>query len=210
MLKPLTFLLGCIPLVYSLYQVYLLQTGGAHSLGADPGKDLVHLQGEWAIRFLVITLLISPVRQLTPFRSVIRVRRMLGLFAFFYASLHLLAYMVFLLGLDFSNIAGDVIKRPYITAGFAGLLLMLPLAITSTDNMMRRLRGRWQVLHRAIYLVAILAVVHLVWQTRSSYQEAAVYGLIIGALLVYRLAGWIRQRKSRKKAISGESAGKVA
>ena len=189
MFKVLTFLLSLGPLAYSIFQVYLLQTGSAHTLGADPGKALVLMQGEWTIRFLVLTLLITPLRRLTGWNRPQKIRRMLGLFTFFYASLHLLAYIVWLLELDFANLWADIIKRPYVTVGFSAYLLLIPLAITSTNGMMRRLGRRWIKLHRAIYAVAVLAVTHLLWLSRSSYAEAAFYGTLIGILLLARVFG---------------------
>jgi sulfoxide reductase heme-binding subunit YedZ len=197
MIKPLTFFLGLVPIGLSVFQVYLLQSGGNHSLGADPGKELVLHQGEWAIRFLILALLVSPLRQLTGWSQLQRVRRMLGLFAFFYATLHLSAYLVFLLELDFVNLWADVVKRPYITVGFSAYVLLIPLAITSMDWMVRRLKRRWIQLHRAIYFIAILAVVHVTWLAKSSYAEAAAYGFIIAILLLARVfktqIGMVRQ-----------------
>lgn len=200
MLKTATFFAGCLPLAYSLYQAYLLQSGMPNSLGADPGKALVLLQGEWALRFLLLTLLVTPVRQLTPWTGVIRIRRMLGLFAFFYASLHLAAYMQFLLLNNLADILADIGKRPYITVGFAALALMLPMALTSTNSMMKRLKRHWKTLHSLIYAVAVLAVIHIVWLARSSYAEAIAYGAIVFLLLFYRV--W--QARSRlKNRLSG-------
>lgn len=180
------FLLCLLPLVFSVVQVYLLQSGGAHSLGADPGKALVHMQGEWAIRLLLLTLLVSPLRQLTGWQALLSVRRMLGLFTFFYATLHVSAYLVLLLELNLANLATDVVKRPYITVGFVAWLFLVPLAVTSTDAMMRRLKKRWRLLHRAVYLVAGLAVVHVFWLARSSYEDAFLYGFLVAVLLLAR------------------------
>jgi len=187
MLKPLTFFLGLVPLVYSIFQVYLLQIGGDHQLGADPGKALVMLQGESTIRFLLLTLMVTPVRNITGWNKIQKVRRMLGLFTYFYASLHLLAYLVLLLELDFGQLQEDIRKRPYITVGFTAFLLLTPLAITSTDRMRRLLRRRWVTLHRAIYGVAILAIIHVLWLTKSSYAEAVLYGALILVLLGMRI-----------------------
>lgn len=187
MLKSATFFLCLLPLGWSIYQVYLLQSGGVHSLGADPGKALVHMQGEWAIRLLVLTLLVSPLRKLTGWNRLQKVRRMLGLFTFFYATLHLSAYLVLLLELDFFNLLADIRERPYITVGFAAWLLLVPLAITSTNRMMRWLGRRWITLHRAIYLIAILAVVHVFWIARASYADALLYGSLVAMLLLARI-----------------------
>jgi len=186
-LKFLAFLLCLAPLGYSIYQVYQLQTGGPHVLGADPAKELVLLQGEWTIRFLLLTLLITPLRRLTGWNQLQKVRRMLGLFTFTYASLHLLSYLFLLLELDFSNLGADILKRPYITVGFTAYLFLVPLALTSNNVAMRHLRNRWAVLHRLVYGVAILAVVHVTWLARSSYSEAIAYGVVVAILLVSRV-----------------------
>ncbi len=192
MLKSLTFLLCLAPFAYTVWQVTLFQTGAPNDLGADPGKQIVLLQGEWAIRMLLLTLLVSPLRRLAGWNSLQKVRRMLGLFTFFYASMHLLAYTVFLLELDFANLAADIRKRPYITVGFTAYLLLIPLALTSTDWMMRKLRKNWRLLHRAIYAVSFLVVVHVAWRAKSSYQEAVIYGGIVLLLLFFRVFLWLR------------------
>ena len=187
MFKLLTFLLCLLPLEYSIYQVYQLQTGGAHVLGADPAKALVLLQGEWAIRFLLLTLLVTPVRRLTGWHQAQKIRRMLGLFTFAYASTHLLAYLFLLLELDFRNLGADILKRPYITIGFTAYLLLVPLALTSNSFAIRLLRNRWALLHRLVYGVAILVVVHVTWLAKSSYSEAIAYGVIVTVLLLSRV-----------------------
>ena len=186
-LKPLTFMLCLLPLEYSIYQVYQLQTGGATVLGADPAKELVLLQGEWAIQFLLLTLLVTPVRKLTGWRQVQNIRRMLGLFTFVYASIHLLAYLLLLLELDFRNLGADIVKRPYITFGFTSYVLLIPLALTSNNFAIQLLRRRWAVLHRLVYGVAILVVVHVMWLARSSYSEAIAYGVMVSVLLLARI-----------------------
>jgi sulfoxide reductase heme-binding subunit YedZ len=185
--KPVTFLLCLLPLEYSIYQIYQLQTGGDNVLGADPAKELVLLQGEWAIRFLLLTLLVTPLRRLAGWRQALKVRRMLGLFTFFYASIHLLAYLLLLLELDFRNLGADILKRPYITVGFTAYLLLVPLALTSNSFAIRLLRNRWAVLHRLVYGVAILVVVHVTWLAKSSYSEAVAYGVIVTILLLVRV-----------------------
>ena len=187
MIKALIFLVCLLPIGYSIYQVYQLQTGGSHVLGADPAKKLVQLQGEWAIRFLLLTLLVTPLRRLTGWRLVQEVRRMLGLFTFAYASIHFLAYLFLLLEFDFSNLSADILKRPYITVGFTAYLLLVPLAVTSNSFAIRLLRNRWGVLHRLTYGVAILVLVHVTWLARSSYSEAIAYGVIVAFLLCSRV-----------------------
>jgi sulfoxide reductase heme-binding subunit YedZ len=187
MFKSLTFLLCLLPIGYSIYQVYQLQAGGSHVLGADPAKELVQAQGEWAMRFLLLTLLVTPLKRLTGWRFVQKVRRMLGLFTFAYASIHLLAYLFLLLEFDFSNLSADILKRPYITVGFTAYLLLVPLAVTSNRFAIRLLRNRWGVLHRLTYGVAILVLVHVTWLARSSYSEAIAYGVIVAFLLCSRV-----------------------
>ena len=186
LLKSATFLLSLLPLVWICYQIWLLQSGVGHDLGADPGKAIVLFFGEWAISFLVLTLALTPLRTLLQETWPIKVRRMLGLFMFFYASLHLASYSVFLLELDLGNIARDLAKRPYITVGFAGWLLLLPLALTSTNAMVRRLGRRWRSLHRLVYVVAVLLVLHVFWLAKSSYFDAFLYGLLLLFLLSSR------------------------
>ena len=187
MIKALTFLLCLLPIGYSIYEVFRLQTGGPHGLGADPAKELVQFQGEWALRFLLLTLLVTPLRRLTGWRQVQKVRRMLGLFTFAYASIHFLAYLFLLLEFDFSNLSADILKRPYITVGFTAYLLLVPLAISSNSFAIRLLRDRWGVLHRLAYGVAILVVVHVAWLAKSSYSEAIAYGVIVAFLLCSRV-----------------------
>ena len=170
-----------------MYEVYRLQTGGTHGLGADPAKELVQFQGEWALRFLLLTLLVTPLRRLTGWRQVQKVRRMLGLFTFAYASIHFLAYLFLLLEFDFSTLSADILQRPYITVGFTAYLLLVPLAISSNSFAIRVLRDRWRVLHRVVYGVAILVVVHVTWLAKSSYSEAIAYGVILSFLLSSRV-----------------------
>ncbi len=187
LLKPAVFLLSLVPFLWCLYQILLLQGQHPNALGADPGKAIVLFNGEWALRFLILTLAITPLRIYLSWPFVARLRRMLGLYAFFYASLHLSSYAVFLLELRFGDIVQDIVKRPYITVGFSAFLLMAPLALTSTTSMMKRLKSRWKSLHRLVYVIAVLAVIHLVWLTKSDYQEAVVYGSILSLLLAVRV-----------------------
>lgn len=194
-LKPITFVLCLAPFSWCLYEVFLLLQEQPHSLGADPGEAIVHFNGEWALRFLILTLMVTPVRQLLSFPHIARIRRMLGLFTFFYATLHVVSYAVFLLELQFAEILADVIKRPYITVGFAAFSLLIPLAVTSNRWMISRLRQRWKTLHKLIYLISILVIIHLAWLTKDDYQEVFFYGLGIAILLgirVYR-SGWLAQ-----------------
>ncbi len=186
-LKPLTFTLSLLPVIWCLYQIAALQQGQPHDLGADPGKAIVDFIGQWTLRFLILTLAITPVRKIFGLVILARARRRLGLFTFFYASLHLVSYLVFLLELRFTDLVTDVVKRPYITIGFCAFLLLVPLAVTSNQWMIRKLGQRWKALHKLVYLIAILAIVHLVWLTKTDYQQAFFYGLIMVCLLGYRV-----------------------
>jgi methionine sulfoxide reductase heme-binding subunit len=182
--KPLVFVASLVP--------FLWLGAGAFgwlgiSLGADPVAEMLHFAGKTALNFLMITLLVTPVRQLTGFTHLIRLRRMLGLFTFFYALLHFAIYAVLDRELDFGSILVDIGKRPYITIGFAALVLLVPLAVTSTNRMMRRLGKRWQELHRLVYAIAILGVWHYYWQVKRDIREPLVYAGILAVLLGYRL-----------------------
>ncbi|TXS88920.1 sulfoxide reductase heme-binding subunit YedZ [Parahaliea maris] len=159
-------------------------TGG---LGPDPAKTIMLETGEWSLRLLALTLLVSPLRQWTGWSLVMRLRRMLGLYAFFYACVHLATFAHFYLGWSGSILLEELAERPYITVGFAAWSLLLPLALTSTRGWQRRLRRNWQRLHRLIYPAAVLACLHLLWQARSDIGEALVYIVIVAALLGWRL-----------------------
>ena len=163
------------------------------SLGANPIEELIHQFGLWGLRFLLITLAVTPLRHLTAWGWLLRFRRMLGLFAFFYVLLHFLTYAGLDQQFDLAVIIEDVIERPYITIGMTALLLLLPLAVTSTNAMMRRLGRRWQKLHRLVYIIAILGVWHFYWQVKQDILEPLIYGLILALLLGYRL--FMRWRK---------------
>src|SRR5262249_18670757 len=165
------------------------------SLGADPVKTTLHILGKTALNLLLITLMVTPVRQLTGYTHVLRIRRMLGLFAFFYVSLHFLLYLSYQ-AFDLGEILKDIGKRPYITIGFLALLLLIPLAITSTNKMMRRLGRRWQSLHRLVYVIAILGVWHFYWQVKKDVREPLIYAGILAVLLGYRVLRAIARRQA--------------
>lgn len=168
------------------------------SLGADPVHTLVHDNGTMTLRLLVATLLVTPLRQVTGHADLLRLRRMLGLFAFFYGVLHLFSWAVFDLGLDLSLAVSEVIKRPYLLVGMSALLLMLPLAVTSTNRMMRRLGRRWTRLHRLVYAVAALGVWHFWWQVKKDIREPLAYALVVAVLLGWRL--WQARRVRARSA----------
>jgi len=160
---------------------------GRATLGPDPAKTLALESGEWAIRTMVIALAVTPLRYLLNLPWLWQARRMLGLFAFFYAALHLVVFVFLYLGLDWEALGREITERPYITVGFAALLLLLLLAMTSFDKARRAMGRNWKRLHRTIYVAAILAVLHLAWIVRSDFGEALLYGSLVFLLLGYRL-----------------------
>jgi sulfoxide reductase heme-binding subunit YedZ len=198
--KPACFFASVGPLVYLLSLVWRYTQGDTGVLSADPGKEIVHFLGQWALVLLLVTLSVSPFQFFLKVR-VFPLRRMLGLFSFFYAALHLAAYCVFLLELNFSEIWSEVIERPYITVGALALLGMFPLAVTSTRGMQRRLRHNWQRLHQLIYPVAILAIIHFIWQTRSDFTEPLMYSAVLALLLSFRVYRSTRDRPVKSVSV---------
>jgi sulfoxide reductase heme-binding subunit YedZ len=190
-LKPLLFSACLLPLAR-------LVAGAAGwgnvSLGANPVDAILDTLGKWTLNFLLITLCVTPLRELSGLNALLRVRRMLGLFAFTYAALHFTTYLWLDQSLDLAAVVEDIAKRPYITIGFTALLLLTPLAITSTNRMMRRLGRRWQKLHRLVYVIAILGVWHFYWQVKADVREPLWYAAGLMLLLGYR--AWRRRRHS--------------
>ena len=189
--KPLVFLLCLLPLAWLVYGAV------ANQLGANPAEALIRGLGDWALRFLCIALAVTPVRIHTRTPQLARYRRMLGLFVAFYASLHLVAYAWLDMGLDVADIGRDILKRPFILVGFTAWLLLVPLALTSTNGMVRRLGGKaWRALHRLVYVVAPLALLHFFWMRagKNDFAEVAVYAVILGALLLDRLSRYFKPK----------------
>ena len=181
LLKRTVFLLALVPFFLLLIRVQ------QNNLGPDPAQELSIETGEWALRFLLITLALTPLAQLTREIWFVRQRRMLGLFALFYASVHFLSWMAFILGFRWMAIAEELLERPYITIGFAAYLIILALGVTSPRAMVRRLGKNWKRLHKLIYLAAVLALIHLLWILRTDIQEVVLYGGILAVLLGYRV-----------------------
>jgi sulfoxide reductase heme-binding subunit YedZ len=180
-LKPAVFA-GClIPLGQLALNAY------QGDLGANPIETITRFTGSWSLIILLTSLGVTPLRRITGINELIKFRRMLGLFAFFYAALHFATYMVLDLYFDFPAILKDVLKRPYITVGFTAFALMIPLAATSTAGMIRRLGKRWQQLHYLVYVSAILGVVHFLWLVKADISRPVWYGAVLAALLGYRL-----------------------
>jgi methionine sulfoxide reductase heme-binding subunit len=195
--KPLVFIASLAPFLWILVRGFGLFD---QHLGPDPVKETLHTLGKTGLNLLLITLLVTPVRQLTGYTHVLRIRRMLGLFVFFYILMHFLLYISYQ-GFDLGEIVKDVVKRPYITIGFLGLLLLIPLAITSTNKMMRRLGRRWQSLHRLVYVIAILGVWHFYWQVKKDIREPLIYAGILAVLLGYRaVRAWQKKQVTSRRA----------
>jgi methionine sulfoxide reductase heme-binding subunit len=183
--KPVVFLACLVPLALLGWKAY------AGALGANPIEVITHATGDWTLRFLLITLAVTPIRKLTGRLWLIRFRRMFGLFAFFYGTLHFLTYIWLDKFFDWREMLHDVAKRRFITVGFIGFVLLIPLALTSTAGSIRRLGGkRWQALHRLIYFSAIAGVIHYWWLVKADIILPLEYGVILAVLLGYRIAVW--------------------
>jgi sulfoxide reductase heme-binding subunit YedZ len=209
-LKVLVFFLCLVPLGLLLGKFF-----GPHptdmsswgvGLGANPLEVITHSTGDWTMRFLLITLAITPLRKLTKQTWLIRFRRMSGLFAFFYGSLHFLTYIWFDKAFDVHAMIEDIAKRRFITMGLTGFILMIPLAATSTSWAIRKMGGKkWQILHRLIYASAIAGVIHYIWLVKADLTKPLQYGAILGVLLLYRIVAWLKPKRARAalaKAVS--------
>lgn len=185
--KTLVHALALTPLSILAWQFYDVWQTGSDALGADPVAEIEHRTGLWALRLLMATLAITPLRQLTGQPTLIRFRRMLGLYAFFYACLHLTAYLTLDLRGYWTQIFEEIVKRPYITVGFTAWLLLVPLAVTSTQGWIRRLGRNWGKLHKTVYAVGVLAVLHFWWLVKSDIREPLLYASILAALLGWRV-----------------------
>ena len=175
------FLICSIPFAQLIYNAL------TDNLGANPIDAITRHTGSWTLIFLLVTLSVTPVRKIFAWNEAVRYRRMLGLFAFFYAVLHFTTFFVLDHFFDFNAILKDVMKRPYITAGFTGFVLLIPLALTSTAGMIRRLGKRWQQLHRLVYITAAAGVIHFYWLVKADIRRPAQYGFVLVLLLGYRL-----------------------
>tara|TARA_B100000427_G_scaffold80483_1_gene65693 strand:- start:222 stop:770 length:549 start_codon:yes stop_codon:yes gene_type:complete len=173
--------MALIPFIWLLLKVF------QNDLGPDPAQALSIETGEWTLRFLLLTLAITPFRQIFRMAEIARLRRMIGLFAFFYASIHFLSWMAFILGFRWLAIAEELVERPYITVGFLAYVILFLLGVTSTNSMVRRLGKNWKRLHKFVYAASILAIVHLLWILRTDVTEAVIYGVLLAILLGYRI-----------------------
>jgi sulfoxide reductase heme-binding subunit YedZ len=182
--KPLVWLLCLLPLAWLVYGA------ASNNLGANPAEALIRATGDWALRFLCLVLAVTPLRVIAGLPTLARFRRLLGLFMYAYLWLHLLSYAWFDMGLELTDIARDIVKRPFILVGFSAFVLLTPLALTSFNRAIKALGARrWQLLHRAVYLVAGLAVLHFFWMRagKNDFAEVFVYAAILGTLLGWRL-----------------------
>ena len=188
--KRVLFLACLAPLAYLIWRAY------ERDLTANPIEFITHRTGDWTLRFVVLTLAITPLRKIPGFGPLIRFRRMLGLFAFFYGCLHFATWIGLDKFFDWSEMWKDVHKRKFITVGFTGFLLMIPLAVTSTTGWIRRLGGRrWQWLHRAVYLTAIAGVIHYYWLVKSDVRRPLRYAFLVAILLGWRIVAWLVTRR---------------
>ena len=192
--KPLVFLLCLVPAVWVVTDLFGL-TG---SLGANPVEEILDRFGNWALRLILVTLAVTPLRRITGWNWLTRFRRMLGLFAFFYAFMHFLTWLWLDQGLSMAAILEDLAKRPFITIGFAAVVLLTLMALTSTNGMRRRLGRRWDRLHQSVYVVGILGVWHYWWQVKKDITEPLVYAAILSLLLAARLL-WNRQKSRARR-----------
>jgi methionine sulfoxide reductase heme-binding subunit len=197
-IKVVLFVLCLAPLAHLAWGAY------TDNLGANPIEYITHATGDWTLRFLLITLAVTPLRRLTGWHWLVRLRRMLGLYAFFYGTLHFITYIWLDQFFDLHSIAKDILKRPFITVGFVAFVLMIPLAVTSANRMVRWMGGRrWQQLHRSIYVIAMCGVLHYWWLVKRDIREPLLYAVILAALLGVRV--WWRE-KERRAQVGGKYA----
>ena len=199
-LKAFLFIAALLPLSYLVAGAFFFPDW----LGANPAEYITRSLGDWTLRLLLLTLAVTPLRRIAGWTWLLRLRRMLGLFTFFYALLHLSSYVSFDHVFDVGEILKDIVKRPFITVGFTCFVLLIPLAATSTNAMVRRLGAkRWQALHRLVYLIAPLGVLHFWWMVKRDLTEPIIYALLLGVLLGYRLFIKLRGSGPRAAVASG-------
>jgi sulfoxide reductase heme-binding subunit YedZ len=206
-IKILVFIACLMPLAALLWRFFgptpFDMTIWGAGLGANPIEKITHVTGDWTLRFLLLTLAIAPLRKLLKIPSLIKFRRMLGLFAFFYATMHFLTYIWLDKFFNLHEMLADVAKRKFITIGFTAFVLLIPLALTSTAGWIRRLGGkRWQALHRLIYLAAIAGVIHYLWLVKADIRRPVQYGILLAILLLYRAAIWLIPSFQKRRSVT--------
>jgi sulfoxide reductase heme-binding subunit YedZ len=198
--KPVLFTLSLLPFAWLVYAAF------TNNLGANPAEYLIRSLGDWTLRFLCLTLAVTPLRVVTATPALARFRRMLGLFTYFYAFMHLLGYSVFDMQLDLGDIAKDIAKRPFILVGFTAFLLLTPLALTSFNRAVKAMGARrWQTLHKLVYVIAGLGILHFFWMRagKNDFAEVAVYAAILAVLLGWRVVQYFRSKARAVPAASG-------
>ena len=188
-LKPIVHLLALCPLGWLAFGLF------THRLGFNPVEELTHETGTWALRFLLLCLAITPLRVLTGMVWLTQFRRMLGLYAFAYGFCHFLVYFLWDQGLDLSLVVEDIAERPYITVGFAALCIFIPLAVTSTNGIRRRMKRAWNRLHKLVYLAGILVLLHFLWLTKADYLEPLIYVVLFSVLMLLRIYPYLKKQK---------------
>jgi sulfoxide reductase heme-binding subunit YedZ len=200
--KPLVFLLALLPFAWLFYGAF------TNNLGANPAEHLIRATGDWSLRFLCLVLAVTPLRVISGTPALARLRRMLGLFTYFYVVIHLLSYSWFDMGFDVQEIVKDIIKRPFILVGFSAFLLLTPLAATSFNAAIKKLGARrWQMLHKLVYLIAGLGLLHFFWMRsgKNDFAEVAVYAAILAVLLGWRVRQYVkRKRLQAAPAVGGQ------
>jgi sulfoxide reductase heme-binding subunit YedZ len=191
--KPAVFTLCLLPLMWLVWQ------GLAGQLGANPIEAITHRTGDWTLRLLLISLAMTPLRRLSGWTWPVRIRRMLGLFAFFYATLHLVTYLWLDQFFDWGEILQDIAKRPFVTVGMLGFAFLLPLAATSNQHLMKRLGKNWKRLHQLAYVVPVLGVLHFLWLVKADIREPVIYATVLLALLGERV-WWQRSQRARPQS----------
>ena len=196
--KPVVFLLCLLPFIWLFYGAF------TNNLGANPAEHLIRATGDWTLRFLCIVLAVTPLRVLSSTPQLARFRRMLGLFVYFYVVLHLLSYSWFDMGFDIPDIAKDIAKRPFILVGFSAFVLLTPLAVTSFNRAIKALGAkRWQLLHKLVYLIAGLGLLHFFWMRagKNNFNEVFVYAAIIAVLLGWRVAQFVKKKRLQRTQV---------
>lgn len=203
--KPVVFLLCLLPFAWLTYGAF---TDG---LGANPAEFLIRATGDWTLRFICIVLAVTPLRVITKWNALARLRRMLGLFAYFYVVLHLLSYSGFDMGFDLADIAKDIAKRPFILVGFSAFVLLTSLAATSFNRAIKAMGARrWQMLHKLVYVIAGLGLLHFFWMRagKNNFAEVFVYAAIITVLLAWRIGRFISQKRLQRPPVGREKLSK--
>lgn len=206
--KPVLFVICLLPFAWLAWNVVQAQMGNANVLGANPAEYLIRATGDWTLRFICIVLAVTPLRVISNTPTLTRFRRMLGLFAYFYVVVHLLNYSGFDMGFDVADIAKDIAKRPFILVGFAAFVLLTPLAATSFNAAIKAMGAkRWQTLHKLVYVIAGLGLLHFFWMRagKNNFAEVFVYAAIIAVLLGWRVVQYIRKKKAKPARAAGHA-----